>query len=181
MGNVGNVFIEGNRAGYRLTGTRFGALSLVGQVRSHQYIPEDSSLLERDKAVEMGVQLAKPINDTWTFQATALTDVSDTHKGQEFELGVYRRDFFGDLRVLSLLAVQQQTKKLTSYYASTDSYTANADTNFELELIGVYPVTEDIEAVMVYRHYLHGEEFKNSPITSGSETKKLSIGLGWRF
>lgn len=181
MGRVGDLFIEGNRAGYRLTRTEFGALSVVGQLRTHQYIPDDSPLGERDKAVELGLQLAKPIGMGWSLQATALTDISDTHQGQEFELGAYRRDSFGDFRLLSLFAVQVQSDKLTGYYADGEGYEAEGDVNYEIELIGVYPLTENVEAALVYRHYFNGSELKNSPLTDASSTQKLTLGIGWRF
>lgn len=181
MGHAGKLFIEGNRAGYRLNRSKLGAFSVVGQLRTHQYIPDDSPFEERDKAVELGFQLAKPIGAGWSVQATALTDVSSKHKGQEYELGLYRRDTIGDVRLLSLFAVQKQSHKLTGYYADTAGYEADGDTNVELEFIGIYPVTENLEAIMVYRHYFHGNELKDSPLTDASSTKKLSIGMGWRF
>lgn len=181
MGHAGKLFIEGNRAGYRLNRSELGAFSVVGQLRTHQYIPDDSPFEERDKAVELGFQLAKPIGAGWNIQATALTDVSSKHKGQEYELGLYRRDMIGDVRLLSLFAVQKQSKKLTGYYADTAGYEADGDTNVEVEFIGIYPVTENLEAIMVYRHYFHGSELKDSPLTDASSTQKLSIGMGWRF
>ncbi len=181
MGHAGKLFIEGNRGGYRLNRSELGAFSIVGQLRTHQYIPDDAPFAERDKAVELGFQLARPIGAGWSLQATALTDVSSKHKGQEYELGIYRRDTIGQMRLLSLFAVQKQSKKLTGYYADTAGYEADGDTNVELELIGIYPVTDNIEAVMVYRHYFHGSELKDSPLTDASSTQKLSIGMGWRF
>lgn len=181
MGHAGRLFIEGNRAGYRLNRSDFGALSVLGQWRTHQYIPDDAPFEQRDKAVELGIQLAKPLGSGWNLQASALTDISNKHQGQEYELGLYRRDNIGSLRLLSLVAVQQQSKQLTGYYADTEGYQADADTNVELEFIGIYPITGDIEAVAIYRHYFHGSELKNSPLTDSRSTKKLSLGLGWRF
>ncbi|NVK25645.1 MAG: MipA/OmpV family protein [Gammaproteobacteria bacterium] len=188
MGQIGKVFIEGNRIGYLITRGDHGGFSAIAQVRSHQYLPKDNELgiTARDKAFEIGAQLAKPLGSDWFAQLTALTDVSNTHKGQELELSVYRRDFFGDFRLLSLFAAQQQSKKLTGYYSDVDlvedeNHRAGADLNFEFELIGVYDITENINAVFVYRHYLHGDGLANSPLSSNDQTQRLVLGVGWTF
>lgn len=193
MGQIGKVFIEGNRFGYLLDRTSYGGISAVAQIRSHQYLPEDNDLgLDaRDKAFEVGLQFATPLGDGWFGQATAFTDISGVHEGQELELSVYRRDFFGDFRLLSLFAAQQQTSKLTGYYADVSSsaadstglpqYSASADLNLELELIGIYEVTERLSALFVYRHYLHGDGFSNSPLADGDQTQRFVVGLGWSF
>lgn len=181
MGNIGKLFIEGNRAGYVLNRSDFGAFSIVGQSRTHQYIPDSSALEERDKALEFGVQLAKPIGGGWSGQLTLFTDVSDTHKGQEIEIAAYRRDFFGDFRLLTLVALQQQNKDLTQYYAGTDTYKPDGDLNAELEFIGVYDITEDISAIAVFRHYFHGSGIDDSPLTDSNQTTRFMFGIGWSF
>lgn len=181
MGNFSNLFIEGNRAGYRLNRSELGSFSVIGQLRTHQYIPDETPFEQRDKAVELGFQLARPVGGGWSLQTSALTDVSNKHKGQEYELGIYRRDTIGSVRLLSLFALQKQSKKLTGYYADSGNYKAKGDTNIELELIGVYPVTDNLEAVLIYRHYFHGSGLKDSPLTDSNATQKLSVGMGWRF
>lgn len=181
MGRSGKLFIEGNRAGYLLNRTDFGALSLLGQSRNHQYIPDDASLMKRDKAFELGFQLAKPITDSWSAQLTLFTDASDTHNGQEIEFGFYRRDFWGDFRLLTLFALQQQSRSLTGYYADTQEYSADGDLNGEVEFIGVYEWTRDINLTFVYRHYVHGNGLADSPLTDSRQTRKFSLGVGWSF
>lgn len=181
MGTAGKLFIEGNRAGYVLNRSDFGAFSVVGQSRTHQYIPDSSGLGERDKALEAGVQLAKPLGGGWSGQLTLFTDISDTHKGQEFEVAAYRRDFFGDFRLLTLVALQQQSKDLTQYYAGTDTYKPSGDLNAEIELIGVYDINEDISAIAVFRHYFHGSGIDDSPLTDSNQTSRLMFGVGWSF
>lgn len=193
MGQIGNVFIEGNRFGYLLNRSSYGGFSAVAQIRSHQYLPEDNTLnLEsRDKAFEIGAQFARPLGNDWFGQITAFTDISGVHKGQELELSVYRRDFFGDFRLLTLFAAQQQTKSLTGYYADVSGqsadvsglaeYQASADLNFEFELIGIYELTSQLNALFVYRHYIHGDGFSSSPLADGDQTQRFVVGLGWSF
>lgn len=181
MGNINKLFIEGNRLGYMVNRSDFGALSVVGQIRAHQYTPEDSEFGQRDKALELGFQLAKPLNQQYIVQASAFADVSGTHKGQEFELSLFRRDFWGDFRLLTLLALQQQSQELTGYYADTVNYQADADTNAEIELIGVYEFSERFNVTAVYRHYIHGDGLANSPLTDSRHTQRLVLGVGWSF
>lgn len=182
MGRLGDLFIEGNRAGYLVNRSALGALSVMGQVRTHQYIPQESTFGTRDKSMELGLQLAKPLAYGWTGQVTAFTDVSDTHQGSELELSVYRRDYFGEnFRLLTMFAAQQQDQKLTSFYADAMNYKADADLNLEFELLGVYEFNQDWSAVVVYRHYFHGDGIAQSPITDKDETIKLALGIGYRF
>ena len=182
MGRIGDLFIEGNRLGYLFDRTDYGALSLVGQIRSHQYLPDEVFQGDEDKAFELGLQVAKPIGLGWVGQLSTFSDVSDTHNGHEIELGAYRRDFFGDLRLLTLVALQQQSRTLTSHYAETPDYKpSSGDLNLELELIAVYPITENVSALGVFRHYVHGDGLADSPLTDGRETSRLLLGIGWQF
>jgi len=182
MGQIGKVFIEGNRAGYLLHRNEYGAFSAIGQIRSHQYLEQEAQTgIEREKALEAGVQWAKPVGAGWVSQVTLFQDISDTHQGQELEVSFYRRDHFGDFRLLSLFALQQQSQDLTGYYADTLDYKSDGDLNAEVEFIGVYEVTDKINVLAVYRHYLHGSGLSDSPLTDDDETKRLILGVGLSF
>ena len=182
MGQLGNAFFEGNRFGYLFNRTQYGAFAAVGQIRAHQYIElNDQHTEDKDKAFEAGLQWSKPLGYGWVSQVSLFQDVSDTHHGQEMELAFYRRDNFDKFRLLTMFSAQQQSQSLTSYYTDAENYQADADLNFELELIGVYEITSRLNALMVYRHYLHGSGLKNSPLTQSDQTKRLILGLGWSF
>lgn len=178
MGRSGDLFFEGNRLGYLIGRTGLGAISLMGQVRSHQYLIEE----DNKKAVEAGLQLSTRLGGGWFSQMTLFTDVSDNHGGQELELGAFRRDRFGDLSLLTLLALQQQSKALTGHFANGLDYNVQSgDLNAEIEFIGTYTLTENLRLVGVYRHYFHNEGIDNSPLTENAQTQRFLIGLGWAF
>lgn len=177
MGRLGRMFFEGNRFGYVGHRSQYGAISLVGQVRSHQYFPK-----AEEKAFEAGVQHSMRLGLGWFSQVSLFTDLSDTHQGQELELSTYRRDSFGELTVLTLLALQQQSRKLTGYYANSSDYQiAQGDLNTEVEFIATYPLTDDLRLVGIYRHYFHGAGLTDSPLTSSAQTQRFILGIGWAF
>lgn len=181
MGRINRFFIEGNRVGYLLTRTQLGAVSAVAQVRSHQYIPEGNEIPSREKAFESGLQLAKPISDNWTLQTSLFTDISNTHRGQELEAGLYRRDSFGDVNLLTYIAMQYQTKQLSGYYINTESFQAKSAISTEVEFILTKQITKDIEVVAITRIYHHDSNYRASPLVSGNLTQRYILGIGWRF
>jgi hypothetical protein len=181
MGRLGNAFIEGNRFGYMVNRSELGALSLVGQIRSHQYIPVTENLTERKKAFEIGVQLARPITENWRAQFNVFTDISDTHSGTEFEAGLYRRFSWDKLRLLTYVAIQHQNKKLTGYYTDTADYSATSTLSGEVEFIASYELKPQLEIVAISRIYAHDSDFQASPLIDSGTTQRWLIGLGWRF
>lgn len=180
MGRSSNLFFEGNRIGYLVQRTEYGAFSVIGQRRTHQYLPKSNGV-EREKAIELGGQWALPVGAGWMAQLSGFTDVSSTHNGAELELSAYRRDTFGDVRLLTNFALQAQNQSLTGYYADTPTYTASSDINVEVELIAVYELSESVSLVGVYRHYRHGSGLANSPLTDSRHTQRLVMAVGWSF
>ena len=184
FGRLGDVFIEGNRVGLPLNRFGFATLSALGQLRTHQYLDASETDLtsrDRDKSIEAGPQLSIPLGNGLVSQFSVLQDISNTHKGQEYEAALYKRFSFNDLRIVATLAAQYQSEKLADYYVGTESYHSRSDLTKEIELLATYDFNEDWSAVAVWRYYLHGDEYKDSPLTSSDHTERTALGIGYRF
>lgn len=184
FGRLGDVFIEGNRAGLPLKRFGFGTLSALGQVRTHQYLDANNTNLtdqDRDKSIELGPQLSIPLGQGFVSQVSVLQDISGKHKAQEYEAAIYKRFVFNELRIIATLAAQYQSQDLMNYYVGTETYHANAELTQEIELLTVYDITQDWSAVAVWRYYRHGDEFANSPLTNGRTTQRVAFGIGRHF
>lgn len=184
FGRLGDVFIEGNRAGLPLRRFAFGSLSLMGQLRTHQYLDaNDTDLTEQDReqSIELGPQVSIPLGQGFVSQFSALQDISGKHDGQEYEAAIYKRFVFDNLRIVATLALQYQSQKLMDYYVGTQDYSPQADMTQELELLGVYDITPEWSAVLVWRYYQHGAELDNSPLTSSDTTQRIALGVGRHF
>jgi len=184
LGRLGDVFIEGNRAGYPLKRLGWGTLSALGQIRTHQHLEKDNSPLineDRKRAIELGPQLSIPLGNEYVSQFTLFQDISGAHESQEFEASVYKRFNFDNLQIVGTLAAQYQNKDLMNYYVGTDNYSAGAELTSEIELLATYDITDDWSAIAVWRYYKHGSDFKNSPLTDGDTTQRLALGIGRFF
>ena len=184
FGRLGQVFIEGNRAGTLINRFSFGALSLIGQLRTHQYLDASETNLtnkDRDKSIELGPQISIPLGFGLVSQFSLLQDVSGKHKGQEYEAAIYKRFRFDNLSVLATLAAQYQNDELVDYYVGTTNYQGQADLTQEIELLGTYELNDEWSAVAVWRYYQHGSEIKNSPLTNADHTQRIALGIGYHF
>lgn len=184
FGRLGNVFIEGNRAGLPLKRFGFGTLSALGQLRTHQYLDASQTDLtdqDRDRSIELGPQLSLPLGHGFVSQFSVLQDISGKHKAQEYEAAVYKRFNFDDLRIIATVAAQFQSEALMEYYVGTDSYQPKAELTQEVELLAVYDINDDWSAVAVWRYYQHGDEFADSPLTRDRKTQRLALGIGRHF
>jgi len=184
FGRLGNAFIEGNRVGYPIKRFGFGTLSAIGQLRTHQYLDaSDTNLtnLDRDRAIEIGPQLSIPLGAGYVSQWTLFQDISDKHKAQEFEISAYKRLIYDDFRLITTLALQYQTQDLMDYYVGTENYTPRSEWTQEIELLAVYDLNQDWSFTAMWRYYLHGSEFKDSPLTSEDNTQRLAFGIGRHF
>jgi outer membrane scaffolding protein for murein synthesis (MipA/OmpV family) len=184
FGRLGDVFIEGNRAGLPLKRFGFGTLSAMGQLRTHQYLDASQTNLtdqDRDKSIELGPQVSMPLGNGFVSQFSVLQDISAKHKGQEYEAAIYKRFAFDDLRIIATLAAQYQSQDLMDYYVGTDTYQPKAELTQEIELLGVYDINDNWSAVGIWRYYQHGDEFKNSPLTNNQTTQRVALGIGYHF
>lgn len=184
FGRLGEVFIEGNRASYSITRFGFGSLSLLGQLRTHQYLDAKHTTLtvqDREKSIELGPQLSIPLGGGFVSQFSLLQDISGKHTAQEYEAAIYKRFVFENARILTTLAAQYQSKELMDYYVGTDTYQPKAELTQEIELLAVYDMTDQWSAVAMWRYYQHGNEFSNSPLTKRQTTQRVAVGIGYHF
>ncbi|EAT12350.1 MipA/OmpV family protein [Bermanella marisrubri] len=184
LGRLGSVFIEGNRAGLPLKRFAWGSLSLMGQLRTHQYLDASETTLtdqDRKRAIELGPQASILLGSGYVAQVSLLQDVSQRHEAQELEVAVYKRfSVLGGLWVTTL-AGQYQSQDLMQYYVGTEQYKPDAEWTYEAELLGRYDLNPNWKLIVVYRHYQHGSDFNNSPLTSGDTTKRFALGVGYQF
>lgn len=184
LGRLGSVFIEGNRAGLPLKRFAWGSLSLMGQLRTHQYLDASETTLtdqDRRRAIELGPQASILLGSGYVAQVSLLQDVSNRHKAQELETAVYKRfPVLGGLWVTTL-AAQYQSQDLMQYYVGTDQYQVDAEWTYEVELLGRYDLNSDWKLLLIYRHYQHGKDFENSPLTKSDSTKRFALGVGYQF
>ena len=184
LGRIGHAFIEGNRASYPIKRLGWGTVSLVGQVRMHQYLDADDSPLtddDRKRGVELGPQLSIPLGNGYVSQFTLFQDLGVAHESQELEASIYKRFNVEELTLIATLAAQYQTEDLMDYYVGTDNYRAKAELTKEIELLATYPINEDWNAIAVWRYYQHGNNFEDSPLTDSDTTQRFAIGLGMHF
>ena len=213
FGGYGPVFVEANRFGYNFyrDGTYFS--SIIGNFRGHSSLSKDDintskalqqySLIERKNSLEAGIQLGRRFDNGWIARLALLQDLSSTHKGQEAELSVYRRDNFSpfsnlnSIRLLTTFGIQGQSERLNNYYygvnnkelgsSGQNSYNAGAGWSTELELIATYDFswTENRDKNWgVYaglRHYYFSDTVSNSPIVESGLVQQYFIGLGHYF
>lgn len=213
FGGYGPVFVEANRFGYNFyrDGTYFS--SIIGNFRGHSSLSKDDintskalqqySLMERKNALEAGIQLGRRFDNGWIARLALLQDISSTHKGQEAELSVYRRDNFSpfsnlnSIRLLTTFGIQRQSEHLNNYYYGVNKkelgssgqnfYNAGAGWSTELELIATYDFswTENRDKNWgVYaglRHYYFSDTVSNSPIVESGLVQQYFIGLGHYF
>ena len=213
FGGYGPVFIEANRFGYNFyrDGTYFS--SLIGNLRSHSSLSEDEiessdvldkyNLDERKRSLEAGIQVGRRFDGGWIGRIALLQDVSSTHKGQEAEVTVYRRDSFkpfsnfNSIRLLTTLGLQAQSQELNDYYYGVDekelehanqkAYQADSGWSAELELIATYDFSwqsagaKDWAAYAGLRHYQFNDTVSNSPIVESGLVQQYFVGLGHYF
>ena len=184
IGRLGDLFIEGNRAGYPLARLGWGTLSAVGQIRMHQYLEADDTALiseDRKRAIEIGPQLSIPLSHGVVSQFSLFQDISGAHDSQEFEASVYKRFVFDRARIVATLAAQYQSEDFMNYYVGSENYQAHAEWTTEAELLGTYDMTDDWSAILVWRYYQHGNDFDHSPLTDGDRTQRIALGIGRYF
>ncbi len=213
FGGYGPVFIEANRFGYNFyrDGTYFS--SLIGNFRSHSSLSKDEiensvalnafNLKERKRSLEAGIQVGRRFDGGWVGRIALLQDVSSTHKGQEAEVTVYRRDSFkpfsnlNSIRLLTTFGLQAQSKELNDYYygvdkkelenANQNAYQADSGWSAELELIATYDFSwvsegqKDWGAYAGLRHYQFSNTVSNSPIVESGLVQQYFVGLGHYF
>lgn len=184
LGRLGSVFIEGNRAGLPVKRFDWGSVSVMGQLRTHQYLDASKTSItdqDRERAIELGPQASVLLGAGYVAQVSILQDVSNRHKAQELETAVYKRfSVLGGLWVTTL-AAQYQSQDLMQYYVGTDQYRADAEWTYEVELLGRYDLSPNWKLILVYRHYQHGMDFRNSPLTDSDTTKRFALGVGYQF
>ena len=184
IGRMGDVFIEGNRAGYPLARLGFGTLSAIGQIRMHQYLEANDTTLiseDRKRAIEIGPQLSIPLSHGVISQFSLFQDISGAHDSHEFEASLYKRFVFDRARIVATLAAQYQSEDLMNYYVGTDNYQAHSEWTSEAELLATYDMTDDWSAILVWRYYQHGRDFEGSPLTSSDRTQRVALGIGRYF
>lgn len=213
FGGYGPVFIEANRFGYNFyrDGTYFS--SVIGNVRGHSSLSKEEinssdelqlySLDERKTALEAGIQIGRRFDNGWVGRLALLQDISATHNAQEAELSFYRRDNFkpladfGDIRLLTTIAIQAQSQELNDYYYGVDNdelgssgvaaYQAEAGWSAELELIATYDFSwgdkgnKDWGVYGGLRHYQFSDTVTDSPIVESGLVQQYFVGLGHYF
>ncbi len=182
---MGPVFIEANRAGisfYR--DGRFFA-SVAAQLRTHQFRNADdnpafASLGDRDRAIELGVQIGARLPAGFFTRLALMQDISGAHESHEWDLQLYRRDSIGAVQLLSSVGIQYQHKDLVNYYYGTPNY--NPDNAFaaELEFIATYPVG-NWGIFAGTRAYFFDSEVSNSPLAEDNKIIQLFAGVGYYF
>ncbi len=185
FGGYGPVFIEANRAGvtfYR-DGTFFA--SVIGQLRTHQFRDADdnpafASLGDRKRAIELGAQVGARLPAGFFTRLALLQDVSGAHESHEWDLQLYRRDFFGPVQLLSTVGIQYQNEKLVNYYYGTSTYRASNAFGAELELIATYS-TGDWGFFAGTRSYIYDNEVSDSPLADGNKIIQFFAGIGYYF
>lgn len=184
FGRLGDGFIEGNRASLPMKRFEFGSLSLLGQLRTHQYLDaSDTNLTEqnREKSIELGPQVSIPLGGGFISQFSILQDISGKHDAQEFEAAIYKRFVFERARLIATLATQYQSEALMTYYVGTDTYQPKAEFTQEIELLAVYDINDQWSAVAMWRYYQHGNEFTSSPLIESQTTQRAALGIGYHF
>jgi outer membrane scaffolding protein for murein synthesis (MipA/OmpV family) len=184
LGHIGKLSIEGSRLNYSLKQLNWGALSALGQLRTHQHLEaSDSPLTERDRdrSLELGAQLSIPIRQGISGRLSVLQDISAKHKGQEYEASAYMGTNLGPVKLLMILALQYQSKKLLDYYVGTDHYQPKADLTYGLELLFTLPFADDWAFTALGRLYQHGNQFSDSPLTDNDQTHLISLSVGYYF
>jgi outer membrane scaffolding protein for murein synthesis (MipA/OmpV family) len=213
FGGFGPIFIEANRFGYNFyrDGTYFS--SLIGNIRNHSNLSSDDikssqflrryNLDERKGAFETGIQVGRRFDNGWVSRISLLQDISSTHKGQEIEATLYRRDNFkplanfNSIRLLTTLGLQSQSQDLNDYYYgintnelannNQESYQADSGWSAELELIATYDFSLQKNGKKnwgVYaglRHYRFSDTVNNSPIIESGLVQQYFMGLGRYF
>lgn len=213
FGGFGPVFIEANRFGYNFYRDGIYFSSLIGNIRNHSNLSNDDikssqflrnyNLHERKGALEAGIQVGRRFDNGWVSRIALLQDISSTHKGQEVELTLYRRDNFkplvnfNSIRLLTTLGLQSQSQDLNDYYYGINtnelanntqkSYTVGSGWSAELELIATYDFSWQKNGDGnwgVYaglRHYQFSDAVKNSPIVESGLVQQYFIGIGRYF
>ncbi len=201
FGGYGDIFVAGNRGGYSFYQHNNWFASAVINYRSHLALSQDeindSAILsaygikEKKAAIEAGLHIGHHWDDGWSSRLAVLQDVSNTHKGQEVELLVYRHFQLGDISLLTNIGGQWQSDKLSNYYFSTQAnsqglvdYEAGSGWSAEVELIATYPFTlgdNSLGAYLGMRHYYYGEQAGDSPIVDDRLSQQYFAGIGWQF
>lgn len=213
FGGYGPVFIEANRFGYNFyrDGTYFS--SIIGNLRSHSSLTTEQikqsndlrgyDLDERKTSLEAGIQLGRRFDGGWIGRVAVLQDVSATHKGQEAEITVYRRDRFkpfsnmNSIRLLTTFGLQAQSQELNDYYYGVDhnelaninqtAYRADSGWSAELEMIATYDFSgseggeKNWAAYAGLRHYQFNDTVSDSPIVENGLVQQYFVGLGTYF
>jgi len=178
FGRLGPVFIEANRASYSIyrDGTWFG--SLVGHIRNHQYKEADELSGEKKRALELGGQIGRRLGDGVATRLALVNDVSGAHQSYELDWQLYKRQFFGDLALLTAIGVQHQSAGLVDYYYGTDTFKGEAGQVIEREAIATY-YWNDWAAFAGVRYYQFGDNVNDSPLVEGKYTSNLFSGIGF--
>jgi len=180
FGGYGPVFIEGNRIGYNFyrNGTYF--VSVVAQLRTHQYRRDDENGGLRRRGLEAGLHVGRRLPLGLNARIAFLRDIGKSHGGWEAELQLYRAAHFGKLRLLSALSLQLQNPALVNYYYGTKSYRPQKALGLELEIIATYK-WQSWAVFSGTRIYGFDRNVTNSPLVQSMFINQLFTGIGYYF
>ena len=180
FGSYGILNIEANRADITLYGNGYVFASIVGRYRSQEARDESSPYGKRKAAIELGAQAGVILPLDFVLRAAYLFDVSNAHKGSELDIQLFRHDHWGDLSLLSTVALQHQSSALSNYYYATDAYSLSGTFSAELELIVTYTIGT-MGLFVGSRNYFYSQEVRESLIVGSGYNLQVFTGVGYQF
>ena len=166
-------------------------LKLKGQVRFDGFESSSSEFLsgmdDRDSAFDAGIEGS--YNTDWaTISAHWVTDVSDTHKGSEFQLSISQSYSFDLLTLSPYLSLSHLDSTLVNYYYGVPEeeaneirlmYIADSDNTLSLGLNAIWQVTDKHQLITGVDYRVLGDEIADSPIVE--EHNQLLFYIGWLY
>lgn len=186
------AYLRGTRGGFVLVDRERFKLEAIGQFRLTRYTGEGGTYLAgmlREQSFDVGLNAIFPTS-FGEFSAEALTDASNTHKGEELSLGWARTFSSGRLRWRPSLSLNRFSKNLADYYYGVQpgearpdrpAYTVGPSTNLRLGVHASWQLTPN--------GYLYGsvggnrfdDEIGQSPIVHRQFMFTAFAGYLYRF
>ncbi len=201
----GNVYLDlvgqFNEDGYfyAFAGNRSATLkSLIVPGTNFGLNPDQSDTAETDLAVTRRLSYLAGLSLTWKtaladIRFNSLTDISAGYHGTEHHLSL-SRDFSWDKLKLRLQGryIQQSAATTNYYYNFTDSELTTlsrpfaamhlgTSRHYQLQLVVVYTVTEQLDAIAYIKHHQLDKTLAISPLLKATQSTSHFMGLRYRF
>lgn len=181
--------------GLRLTAIERGPLRISAVVSPRFSGLDDTDVseldgIDRELTADAGLVAEYGVNETLTFTAGAVTEITNEHDGQEVTLGISQRVLLGRFPVQLSGGFSWQSSDLSEYVygvkasEATAGRPAYAPGDVFIPYVGVgtvVPVSDNASMIAGFRAEFLPDEVTDSPIVDEDVVPSLNVGVAFSF